>query len=730
MPLWKSKFRKSGRSQTVVALNEGGGGAAAVINGEVCSDVNEGVDPQSSEKATPILSLSNGTNVYSKNGVLTGHKQHPPKAVAAAPELLVIIKDFTGSNKKEMSVHRGQVVQRMYSCGTWLNVQNIDGHTGYIPTNVCCPKDEVADSTWYELNKEEPPAATPTVDNTYENIPNKLDKTNGTAATFPYNSMSSTTTASTSLSRQSSKSTYPDTPRSNSAPQRVPVRKLSGTPMGTLELSGDSPPVPRYSIEHILHPLHPLSITRSQMSSDSQSSSTVRRSSLDSINPSTPAVQPLLAHNRNDSYLEAVVEEKTEERGSSPRKGPVISIKRPSRPSDLPILPMYGNLAPQRLETILTSNGGTAQHMIESSQTSCLVDDVFLPSIQKPVGIYEVMKSYEKQTEGEVSVSLGEYVIALQMGYGEWALVMNSSNCEGLVPRGHLCRYSPLGRKQNQVSVGTQTELIIMAPVIHHQQSTASSSSSGTNRGDIVCIRDIRPSSATKKNCGRETTGQTNCNKLYTLDCAWEEEEEEEEDERRFFMSDDPWYENSMSIPQLPQNDALYTNDAPSICTLPTLNGVIHERGEAPLAFHSSRESLPQFPLRNFSRQPSSKRFGPSDTFSPASIRRTLREQSDWPLSPGVFSNFSEFSASPRSPQMVILKATKDFTPDIDGTDYLSLCKGDILHLIPGHNPYKGWLWVHHVGQRCYGYIPKTHVTNACSLDLKHKNGVTLYDEV
>ncbi len=703
MPLFKTRFKKSVNGgnddkTTVTQTSLNGDEATPSVNGE---HVNGTVT--SPVLGKPVSMLSNGANSLRRDSKELERRQ---KEV----ELLVIVKDFTGTNKKEMTVHRGQVVQRMYSCGTWLNIQNVHGLTGYIPTDVSCPKDQVEDSMWCELNREESGGGV------YETVMDKPPP-----KPFPYNSISSNT--STSMSHHSSKSACPETPQ-GAGPRRVPVRKLSGTPMAVIELS-DSPPISYYSTDPVLHPLHPLSITRSHISSDSQTSCSFRENSQDSTVPSTPAVQPLLAHNRNNSYQEAIVD-KDKDGGAT--QVPKLGLRRPSRPSDLPMLPMCTAMGvkrvgqQQRMDPILTSNGTTALHTLETSQASCLVDDVFLPSIQKPIGIYEVLKPYTKQAEGEVTVNRGEYVVAMQMGYGEWALVMTSSNTEGLVPRGHLCRYS--NREQRKkVSVGTQTELMIMAPVIH-QHSTTSSSSSNTNR-DIICIRDIGPDSNRNKKKNRERAPQTgfyrHSSPYYPLDSAWGDSR----------LSDDLWYENSMSIPQLPQNDSFFTNEAPSICTLPTFNGTNHERGEAPLAFHSSRESLPQFPIKRFGPSLLSKRTVPNENFSsPGSVRRTLREQSDWPMSPGVFSNFSEFSSSPRSPQMIVLKATKDFSPDIDGTDYLSLCKGDILHLIPGNNPYKGWLWVHHIGQRCYGYVPKTHVSYPH--DLKHRNneGTTLYDEV
>ena len=709
MPLWKTRFKKSGNKQQPPVQN----GKADVSNGtSACQG------PSTLDQTEPVLPPCNRVDVTKNANKSTTECSNGAEKGA---ELLVVVKDFKGSNKKEMTVHRGQVVQRIYSCGTWLSVQNVDGQTGYIPSEVCCPKDEVEDSTWCELNKDQPNNSDST-DGIYENI---IDTQEERPKAFPYNSMSST--PSVSLSNHSARSALQstDTPHANGGPQRVPVRKISAPSLGTLEIS-NSPPIPRYSIEHILHPLHPLSITRSHMSSDTQTSSCRRKhsSESDSVPPSTPAAQPLSAHNRNDSYLEAVIEEDNN-RPNLPKITVRHPSRRPLRPSDLPMLPIHRNLSDraQRMDTPLTSNGGTvtAQHMLESSQMSNLVDDVFLPTGPKPLGIFQVVKPYEKQAEGEVTVTQDEYVIVTDMEFGEWASIMTSSGTEGIVPKGILARYSPSAK--TSVSIGTQTELIIMAPVVHQQSSTSSSSSASSRQDrEVVCIRDIRRSSTPKKH-GTEMAVQTDYHMSYPypLDDFWDDSQ-----------MDDPWYENSMSIPRLPSN-SFYTSDTPSICTLPSFNGRVHERGVAPLAFHSSRQSLPQFPMRRLNglNGTLTRRNPPSEPHTPRGLQgRTLKEQNDWPMSPGLFSDFSEFSGSPKSPQMIMLTAIKDYSPDIDGTDYLTLQKGDTLHLIPGNNAYKGWLWVYHVRRRCYGYVPRSLTAYINTTDTRLKNGITRYDEV
>lgn len=104
-------------------------------------------------------------------------------------------------------------------------------------------------------------------------------------------------------------------------------------------------------------------------------------------------------------------------------------------------------------------------------------DDVFLPDVKKPCGIYQCIREYKQKFKGEISLKKDELVIVLDLGRGEWAWAVNSNNKQGLIPKSVLVRYhSSLGvgggggggavkgeegekPRRNRAETGTQTEL-------------------------------------------------------------------------------------------------------------------------------------------------------------------------------------------------------------------------------------------------------------------------------
>ena len=621
---------------------------------------------------------------------------------------VLVMQDFNASIEDELTVTRGQIVQPLSNDGTWLYVKNVDGKCGYIPANFCCPMDQIKDSSHWH-NKETHTQRDRTKKMGATSIHNVLQPKLNPSSAFPYSSLPT----SPNLTHLSSLQSSPQNPRFLETPSSDPVtpcdfnRKVSEI-SGIIELSSS----PRTNcIVPRLHPLHPLSLTQYN---ESLTSDRIHKFDTDSIPPSTPAAQPLSVHFRTRSYQEAV---KTEENGEV--VPPTIEIERPSRPSDLPLVQTHSDGYPKEMLTTTTTGVRTY------SQDSQLVDDVFLPSTNKPLGIYRCLTKYDKTVPGEVSLQENEYLIFTEIGQSEWAWVITASGAEGVVPRDILARYNPT---ESMISEGTQTELIIMAPA-----STISSSSSTSSRrtsrqeSEVVCIREARQSRLSgQRSRTVETAVQTELPSPYIMD-AWMSQSQ---------TIDDLWYENSMSIPQL-TGLGLNRNESPSICTLPTINGLNYEHGMAPLAFHASRQSLPQFPnplgLHPVRHRPSIRPMSsvtPVDHTQPIQTLQT-RELHEWPISPGVISNFSDASVSIK-PQMAVLTAVKNFSPDVDGTNYLALTKGDILYLYPSNNiTQKEWLWAYHVKQGTYGFVPKSHTSYVYMTNRRQKhNGITRYDEV
>ena len=77
-------------------------------------------------------------------------------------------------------------------------------------------------------------------------------------------------------------------------------------------------------------------------------------------------------------------------------------------------------------------------------------------------------------------------------------------------------------------------------------------------------------------------------------------------------------------------------------------------------------------------------------------------------------------SATPRTRQQkhrgmtqrpsTMLTAIKDYSPPGSSHNCLTLNKGDVLHSQPHMHYPKGWMWVWHSKQRCFGYVPKNYV--------------------
>lgn len=576
-----------------------------------------------------------------------------------------ILKDFNVTLSDELPVLRGQIVQPLYNDGIWLYVKNVDGKCGFIPSEYTCSINDIKDRWHSEKDRNECKKTKIVTEKLHQAKPIS-------SSTLPCNTNtgithSCETNGGASISQHSSNS--PITPQV--------IKKRLSESSGIIELSSSprniSNALPR------LHPLHPLSLTHN--------SSTYSKSKADTestVSSSTPVTQPLSVHFRTQSYQEAVICAEEDPGGHS--VGIVPVRLHPSRPSNLPLHFMHhsNNCFPETFTTA-TSVG------LQTNTQDSHLDDVFLPLLSKPVGIYKTMKRYDKTAPGEVSLQENEYLIVTELGCGEWASVITALGAEGIIPKSILVRYIPnIG---GVASLGTQTELIITGP------STTISVSSSRTQCESRAVSQFRgPNSLQRRTA--EIAIQTDCVCSPLVMDAWISPSQ---------TVDDLWYENSMSIPQL---TGLGLNcDSPSICTLPTMNGLNQEYGVAPLAFHSSRQSLPQFSAIHP---------------VPCTLPTPLEERRKLPCSPALPTNETNAKT-----QVVVLTATKNFVPDIqERSCYLTLKKGDILHVDPVSNTVsgRGWIWVYHLNKNTYGFVPKSH-TEFIYLAANHC-GVTRYDEV
>lgn len=585
-----------------------------------------------------------------------------------------VIHDFAGTVSDELSVGRGQIVQQLYDDKTWSYVRNVDGRLGYIPASVTCSIDDIQNRV--EWSSVKVTSRKPKI------MMQNSNCLNG-ASSIQYSSIPSHSAVS---SVRLQPSTHCSTRVSNesSNQEMSAITDLSASPRF----------IPR------LHPLHPLSLCKS-MSGRSTSTSkhdtdSNHQPSSSSIDPPLPP--PLSVHLRTQSYQEAVTDHE-----------PVgqhiynVPLERHCRPHNLP-LRLNGLLSNNFTSTNTTSNCTTGLRTVTTTHDSQL-DDVFLPSNNKPIGIYRSSARYDKTVPGEVSLRRNEYVIVTEMGESEWAWVIAASGNEGVVPKTLLTRYDP-SVSQRLDTVGTQTELVIVAPTYAVPAPPVSRQLNVTSYPREIAVASFRSEDCRTSLPRTEVAVQTDHMSPAIMD-VWSQSQ----------TIDEFWYENSMSIPRL-NGFSFGGADSPSICTLPTINGT-----NDGTVVRGSRRSLPHLPV--FSTLQSKNSSTAEATTIPLDSNSSFSTASDTRPSivPQQVTN---------NPQTIVLKVTKSYIPDAKERDRLLLNKGDILHIYSGNNTvHKNWVWAYHMEQGIYGFVPKSHTAFLCVTNFRHVNGgIIRYDEV
>ena len=644
----------------------------------------------------------------------------------------MVVQDFVASICDELTVHRGQMIQPLFNNGTWLYVKDVDGKCGYVPANFCQTIDQVKDGEGDAAESPKKPVSRSR--SIHEVVEPRLHSSTGDSQPA--------SPAVAGLARRASSPAVPSRLLDESLQLNghVPVAARQGlqcsqyaaikkpaSPRG-LD-SAASPVLAKHHTNQVLHPLHPSSFVQQHEQCNGQGG---RQSSSNSdavASSSVLSAQSPNAYLRNYSYKQAVVSvnEKLEEEGPDLGRGPAEErpaatarivpmahqpacrphiYMQPLRPSTLPLydrLEGYQQQDSSHQTTTRTTTDGQFSYL-----QSELVDDVFLPTMPKPVGIFKSISSYSGSAEGEVSVNGNEYVIVTNLGCGEWAMVITAGGKEGLLPRKILTQYLPMDAAS---SVATQTELVIVNSMT---PDSTTSRVSTRRRNTVVCIREVHPSHP-------QTAGSRNTNDM----CIQTEPPAppsplDVNDVQEWINSqpqslDDLWYENSMSLPRLGNDESMsFLDGGSSIHTLPVLNGLTRERGTAPRAFHSSRESLPQLPFVQSPHAPHCNGFfaeTPTNNLSNTPTTSYRHHYLDAMATPTAESDGAGTPSSvSMKPQMVLLVGTKDFVPSQDTPNCLLLKKGDFLYLYPGNNVQRGWIWAYHTGTNSFGFVPKSCV--------------------
>ena len=444
-----------------------------------------------------------------------------------------------------------------------------------------------------------------------------------------------------------------------------------------------------------------------------------------------PLVQRADPIQRSISYQEAVLSA-----GQNPY-GLIVSNNRTLMHRDSPLNPrlQQGHTTPpQRVSPLNLRRQQQLQqggHMTRQCNYNCEggqgaldydpSDDVFLPESKKPVGIYRCIKTHRPRCHGELSVKEGELVILLEFGRGDWAWVLTSMNQEGFLPRQHLVRYNPrlgvggLGtraagaeggvRKKSSSNAATQTELVIEGCVRHVSGASsasagataysASSSSSVTTPQTTppVTLRTkrlrIRPRPSTR---AKEVTSRERGEERYVIAPPATQAKE----------PSPKWFEDVDSLERPPTR----TRPTQLDCTVQTTPPTKQRRrpntiNTVAMATPQSIKSADACCLNNRSPNPAAlvtpKPVKSADYTGPASAEF-------W------FNSLSSTTSTVSHQALPTLTALKEYDPPPNAKNCLKLSKGDVLNAQPHMHYPKGWMWVWHMTQRSFGYVPQSHV--------------------
>lgn len=691
------------------------------------------------ESATSSIELPPSLQEVEDEEEELGAEEARKKAGEREVIFAMVIQDFNKSACDELSVQRGQMIQPLYNDGTWLYVRNIDGRYGYIPANFCSPLDQMKELHW---KTDGPSKATRKVRPRKQSI-HDLVKPTLHSSPSAYDSLPSTPAVTHLASFQSS-------PRNACTANTSFTDSQVSEPLSRQEVWATERPQARQAAQNtvppvqILHPLHPLSFSQRVEATELQK----KRKSPAHHHHHTGV------HDRTNSYQEAVIgtEETLEGQNVGIVPPPQVVVHRPSRPSHLPLTHniAYDHLESYQLDTL---NKTTTEGAPMSSRESQLADDVFLPAAHKPFGIYRALGDYQKQAEGEVSVRRNEYVIVMELGVGQWAGVITAAGAEGLVPKGLLHRYSP---HHTSCSVATQTELMIVAPSVFNIGTGSSSGHYQSAQREVVSIQEVSlPVRQRRKRRKRhsqlqqptiETAIQTDAQLVPSFSSshhcllqpqAWTSKTNQ--------LENSFWYENSISIPQLPRHDSSSSQ------TLPSINGFVHKHTFPPQTFHSSHQSITHQPpahdvpppplmldsdsLESISSLEASRNVGRGveEVDNGREPKEDEAEGKDalCPLvAASAVADIPNPNLPPKPAQMVMLTAMKEFTPCGDRPNSLPLQRGDILQLTPGDNKLQdGLIWAYHTGLEVHGFVPKSHMAYLYLTPLRRKRNPSSIDE-
>ena len=657
-------------------------------------------------------------------------------------QFAIVLQNFEASVSDELSVSRGQIVEKLCTDSNWIYVRNVDGVCGYIPHSFCYGMDQVISGQhWTSDEGQGSRSETPPV----RRHPPKSNRVNtaiahsGSQSSVEVHNVEAPPTSpqqpNSSLSHPLRSST-PITTERQETPDSTPPLTRSNRRLSSLQPSAehvametvDSAVVeePRY----VERPHGNIStVTTVATSSSNQNrlppprvpvrrSLSMNDSARSSCRPIPSGRQPRGDPiQRSISYQEAV-------RSAGQDPYGMVAGRNGRRPSESPLNQRRQQdghvIPPQRLSPLNPRHQrGHMVHATGHYNCNCEgqspdfdpTDDVFLPEPKKPVGIYRCLQTYKPKYQGELSVKEGELVILLEFGRGDWAWVLTSMNQEGLLPRQYLVRYNPrLGvggpgqtarRKTSSSNASTQTELIVDGGCVRHvsgasSASTGATACSGSSSSSVATPLTTPPLSQRAK--GRRRTTGTRMKEVAkggeksVASAAVQVVEGS--------TTSTQWFENVDSLERPPRPTKLN-------CSAQTTPPMKHKRHLSNIATPQSVKSADCY-LDN--RTPNPAALLTPNPIKSADYAGTANAEF-W------FNSLSSTASSVRVNPAPTLTAIRDYNPPTNAKNCLRLCKGDELSAQPHMHYPKGWMWVWHQTQRSFGYVPQSHVGYTYAID-------------
>ena len=608
-------------------------------------------------------------------------------SVANRASFAVVLQDFEASTSDELSIQRGMLVETLYSDGSWQYVRDMDGQCGYIPTSFCynLAQIKLSQMNLKESSRSLVPKPRPKTIHVSELSQSEPQDVGGG---YSQNRPLDTTTPSQVESFQTAtpdrlsgtvRTLEPDVVERTVRTLEPDVVEQQDCGGGTQDCNGEGEDCEWRSQENGC-------VSTDQANSASQT--------LHSVSECPASVHSVAMQTKAETSVAACSTHSEPKPRRYPRRPPLrraFSYQEAVITADENLYGLTAGIKPSDIESTPSKSQaemrqGNHYDTLESIRSGVshvteydMTDDVFLPEMKKPLGIYQCLDGYSPKFGGEIQLQKNELVIMLELGHGEWAWVLTSTNVEGLIPKHLLAKYQPGAHvpacASSQASISTQTELIVTTPIIKH--ITASPNTSDCSAS--VRSHALGPSPRKRHMGVGEVNGDTKPTGDPTPSTTVQTDSQH--------LSPPEWFNTTDSWDQTPQ-------------PLNSSTPIVQKRTAGNSACAQSVQSFAQ----STSKLSSSSRLCLDP---PMREHRRVVRAINFEVENDAISTLS---TRRRLHQTPVLSAVCDYIPPGNAKNCLSLAKGDILYIQPHMHYPKGWMWVWHSTQKTFGYVPKNTV--------------------